>query len=245
MSPRPERPGNPTLFRAAALTLATTQEHAACPVELTWLDLRSTAEVVADRFDDLPQGWVHCHVPMAEPEDISDAEMRRHLERYMNGEATPGEGYVDMLDTAAEGIVAALRALARIDGAIAVTCQGGRDRTGVLVALILSLLDAPREWIVADYLRTNDDLDENLRRQPPRAMYGAVGLDLTCHAAPMEQMLDHLAELGGARGYLSRLMTSREVDEVALALTDRTSRHAPQHLLPERSQTDHEERFSS
>lgn len=45
-------------------------------------------------------------------------------------------------------------------------CSAGKDRTGIAAALILSLLDVPREAIVADYELTNHcvDLEEHLLR---------------------------------------------------------------------------------
>ena len=40
-------------------------------------------------------------------------------------------------------------------GAVLWHCAGGKDRTGVITALVLMLLGIPREGIVEDYLRTN------------------------------------------------------------------------------------------
>ena len=57
-----------------------------------------------------------------------------------------------MLEDAAPQIVGALTALAAPDARPAVFhCTAGKDRTGLLSALVLSLLGVPEETVVADY----------------------------------------------------------------------------------------------
>jgi protein-tyrosine phosphatase len=45
------------------------------------------------------------------------------------------------------------------DVPILVHCAAGKDRTGIAVALLLSILDVPPETIMQDYLLTNDAVD--------------------------------------------------------------------------------------
>ncbi|MCX7170209.1 MAG: tyrosine-protein phosphatase, partial [Proteobacteria bacterium] len=45
--------------------------------------------------------------------------------------------------------------LAEQDRAVLIHCAAGKDRTGVLAALILLLLGVPRESVLADYLKTS------------------------------------------------------------------------------------------
>ncbi|GAE31421.1 tyrosine-protein phosphatase [Halalkalibacter hemicellulosilyticus] len=45
------------------------------------------------------------------------------------------------------------------EGAVLFHCMAGKDRTGVMAALILSVLNVPREIIVEDYLYTNRSSD--------------------------------------------------------------------------------------
>lgn len=73
-------------------------------------------------------------------------------------------------------------ALAHADsGATIVHCTAGKDRTGVAIALVLTMLDVPREVIVEDYALTNHAVD--LRAQ----LLGrkAAGAGLAANADPL------------------------------------------------------------
>jgi protein-tyrosine phosphatase len=60
--------------------------------------------------------------------------------------------YTEMLDEATPQIIGALSALAAPDARPAVFhCTAGKDRTGLLSALVLSLLGVPEETVIADY----------------------------------------------------------------------------------------------
>jgi len=62
-------------------------------------------------------------------------------------------------------IVAALKIIASSDSyPLLVHCSQGKDRTGLVCAMTLSLLGAPDELIIKDYLRTNQGL-EPIRQQ--------------------------------------------------------------------------------
>src|SRR5512144_2600872 len=49
--------------------------------------------------------------------------------------------------------------LAEASGPAVFHCAAGKDRTGVISAILLALLDVPDEVIVADYAATQDNLD--------------------------------------------------------------------------------------
>jgi protein-tyrosine phosphatase len=64
----------------------------------------------------------------------------------------PHDTYAPMLDFNRERIAEAFAALATAPpGGVIVHCHGGRDRTGVLVALALAVAGVPTDEIVADY----------------------------------------------------------------------------------------------
>ncbi|MFC6081865.1 tyrosine-protein phosphatase [Sphaerisporangium aureirubrum] len=72
--------------------------------------------------------------------------------------------YTAYLRDRPDSVLAALRVLAYGDGAAIVHCAAGKDRTGVVSALALSVADVTREAIVADYVATGDRLESLLGR---------------------------------------------------------------------------------
>jgi protein-tyrosine phosphatase len=79
--------------------------------------------------------------------DLSAASIRDYLTNFYIG--LPFErSYIDLFSRFFE-------ALATTDGALLVHCTGGKDRTGLIVALTHRLLGAHRDDIFADYLLTN------------------------------------------------------------------------------------------
>jgi protein tyrosine/serine phosphatase len=67
----------------------------------------------------------------------------------------PPDSYAPMLDHNRQRIAAAFRAVAQAPpGGVVVHCRSGRDRTGVLVGLLLSVAGVAEQEIAADYSRT-------------------------------------------------------------------------------------------
>ena len=130
-------------------------------------------------------------------------------------------------ETAFDGkaeVRAALEVIADVDSApLAFHCKSGKDRTGIIAALILTLMDVPEAEIVADYALT-----EEARPQFLADWYAQNGADTTApmrHAfrAPARAMELFLLELardyGSVRGYLAS--TGADVPALASALCDR------------------------
>jgi protein tyrosine/serine phosphatase len=116
--------------------------------------------------------------------------------------------YLAYLRDRPDSVVAALRAIADTDGASLVHCAAGKDRTGVVVALALSVAGVPRDRIVADYAATADRLPELLARLRASDTYrdDLASRSDDSHrprAATMERFLDHLDRTaGGPVGWL-------------------------------------------
>lgn len=94
--------------------------------------------------------------------------------------------------------------LAQAPGPVFVHCAAGKDRTGIVVATVLAVLGVPREQIVADYLRTNANLDALWTRLraagTPEPDHASL---LGVEAAALEVVLDeYAARPGGVRGRL-------------------------------------------
>jgi protein-tyrosine phosphatase len=101
-------------------------------------------------------------------DDIEDLDLwRRFSEEELDG--TPLY-YRPFLDAKPERVAAALTAIARVpDGGVVFHCASGRDRTGLISLLLLSLAGVTPEAIVADYELTLGQI---------APLYAALGLDI-------------------------------------------------------------------
>ncbi|WP_062079196.1 tyrosine-protein phosphatase [Demequina globuliformis] len=112
---------------------------------------------------------------------------------------------------AARALTRATRELAVADAPVLFHCSVGKDRTGVLAALVLSLVGVARERIVADYCATGPHMEAVIARMmrgvPAEFAQAALGsvppevFEAPAHA--IEAVLDRWEEAGGAqRWYL-------------------------------------------
>ena len=112
------------------------------------VDLRFADELALDPEGDLPVE--HVHVPLLEfdPKYFADLD-----ERALASE--PGAylewSYLDFLERFRPNFGAAVQAVAQAEGAVCVHCAGGRDRTGLVTALLLRLAGVSRADAAADY----------------------------------------------------------------------------------------------
>lgn len=70
------------------------------------------------------------------------------------------ENYAAAALTYREVFGTVLLAISRADAPVLFCCRNGRDRAGILSAVILKMLDVPDELILEDYLRSNHELQE-------------------------------------------------------------------------------------
>jgi protein tyrosine/serine phosphatase len=128
-----------------------------------------------------------------------------------------GERYLWYLQTGERSLANALSLVAD-DTAhpLVFHCAAGKDRTGVLAALVLGCLGVVRDVIVADYFETAARLDlilERLRRHP---VYGPEIKEVpasrfSVDPAMIDRFLDGLDErYGGARGWAKSVGVSEE-----------------------------------
>ncbi len=110
----------------------------------TVVDLRSAPEV-ADRPDVLHDlGLEHLHVPVFAEQIWPDGQM---------------ELYPSMAERAGRSVVAVIRRLLAADGSpVLVHCASGKDRTGVVVAVLQTVLGASEAEVTTDFLRSNLEL---------------------------------------------------------------------------------------
>jgi protein-tyrosine phosphatase len=135
--------------------------------------------------------------------------------------------YLNYLRFAGDRVVEAVRIMASPDGPPALFhCAAGKDRTGVLAALVLDTVGVEREAILADFALTNERLERiggRLRRMPTYANYtGKLSLgDMSADPMTMADVLETLdREDGGAAGWLvSHGLAKADLDNLRAALT--------------------------
>lgn len=117
--------------------------------------------------------------------------------------------YGRYLEHSMDSIAAIVRLVTNPErGALLLHCSAGKDRTSVILAVMLSAVGVAHEEIVADYARTRDDLEallDQLRLLPAyKQRLAALPTEsLTAEPRSMEIFLDGLSSAyGGARGYL-------------------------------------------
>ena len=136
--------------------------------------------------------------------------------------------YIDYVNHAPDSIATALRTIADPrSGAVLVHCAAGKDRTGVVVAVALSLVGVTRDAVTADYTRSGERIGAIRDRLLATDLYAedmakrTLG-SMTPHADNMERFLDRVdAEYGGVHG----LAMSVGVDEETLARLSRRLLH--------------------
>ena len=125
----------------------------------TVVDLRSTNEVTIEGPAPLDalSGVRHAHHPvLREFLDVSDTLKAALLTESMDAdrERFPDDPmcghYLGYLDNRPEEVTGALRTIATAPGTAIVHCAAGKDRTGVVVALALTIAGVQPEAIVED-----------------------------------------------------------------------------------------------
>lgn len=137
--------------------------------------------------------------------------------------------YQRMVDDFGAQLTAAVRDLAR-PGALPalVHCTAGKDRTGVVVALVLSVAGVDRELIAADYALTADYLGPAFVAEV-RARLAELGLPQGLHdnaiACPPELILRTLERITAAHGSVENFLrahgaTTDELTALRTALVE-------------------------
>jgi len=120
-----------------------------------------------------------------------------------------------------DSVIAAMRDISGARGAALVHCAAGKDRTGTLVALTLSLVGVDPAAIVDDYAASTERVEAVVGRLLASQTYSDNLRDrpMSSHASYPETMrifLDHVdAQYGGAAGLVERFgWTSEDTDRL-------------------------------
>ncbi|WP_375430960.1 tyrosine-protein phosphatase [uncultured Friedmanniella sp.] len=116
--------------------------------------------------------------------------------------------YLSYLVDRPDSVITALRVIADAPGATLVHCAAGKDRTGTIVALALTLAGADRAAVIADYAASSERMQAIVDRLMTSATYADNLRDrpLSSHlvyAETMQFLLDHLDDqFGGVEAFL-------------------------------------------
>lgn len=208
----PTRSG--VLLRSDALDLLTDADVGRL-VDKTGLahvvDLRSGVERdVSGRGRLGATGVVYTELEVIGPEDLERRRATRAV-AYSSGRQPAeimADGYVELLELGATAFATALRRIVEPGGTpVLAHCSAGKDRTGVMIALLLDVVGVERALIVADYAVTNERMAPIVERLGAAASYERVAATAPAFvfeavAETMERFLDQLAERwGGAADF--------------------------------------------
>jgi protein-tyrosine phosphatase len=173
------------------------------------IDLRRTFEV--EQFGRVPEAeGLRYFNPVLEHidwKDVPHPEGTQH-DRWL------ADRYLNFLADGQAGLSTALRVIADPDAApVVVHCMAGKDRTGVVCALTLSLLGVSDEDIARDYAMTEvamRRLTEYLRAKNPEVIEGQDHM----FDSPLEAMMVFLADVrtlhGSVEKYVRQIGVSAE-----------------------------------
>ena len=116
--------------------------------------------------------------------------------------------YEAALDRCRPAIAKAMAAVAEAPpGAVVVHCVGGKDRTGLVAALLLRLCGVPIDAIDADYAETEANLRPSLGPEVAAAPTGAMAAVLETLERAHGSVDAYLAECGVSNDTIERLRT--------------------------------------
>jgi protein-tyrosine phosphatase len=124
----------------------------------TVVDLRMDVELEADPPATLPVDVVHVPIFQDDDEDAF-VEVEAAATAAPDYATATREVYLVFLERFRENIAAAIAAVARApEGAAVIHCMGGKDRTGLVTALLLHVAGVDDEQIAADYALSEERL---------------------------------------------------------------------------------------
>jgi len=190
-------------FRSDALHLLTPADIAVVRDDLAVrdvIDLRSSAEVRSEGQGPLAEEDIRFHhLP------LFDGEVRAE-DRERAAQVSLADRYMFLAELAQDRIGRVIGTIATADAGAVFHCAAGKDRTGVISAIVLGLLGVPDDVIVADYVATQDNLDAIVERLNSLEGYRTMLAELppdTMHANP-ETMMEFLARMRSRHGTMER-----------------------------------------
>jgi len=194
----------------------------------TVVDLRSSNELKSEGPAplDAVAGVRHAHHPVlpelgSNTDVIAEALLTKADHDKLRYPDDPVCGhYLGYLEDRPDQIVAALRSIAHSEGAALVHCAAGKDRTGVVVALALTVAGVRPEDVVEDYAASGDRTEAVLGRLRRSRTY-ARDIDskpVTAHRVRPETMTAFLDQMGARYGGVARWLADHGLSDSDLRL---------------------------
>lgn len=129
----------------------------------TIIDLRSYSEI--EKWpDSLPLQTKYLIIPLSDNSVLEDGNFINTLQKFYS--ETPRGGYIEMINSYEQLVISKKSQLAyyeifkyllenKTDEAVIIHCSAGKDRTGLVCALVLLALGVDRQVVYEDYLLTN------------------------------------------------------------------------------------------
>jgi len=180
----------------------------------TVIDLRSPGEVSRDPVLAARDGGVrYVHEPLIDDANMNNiGDAGNMLERYLMIIEKRHDAFRDVFQRVAEA-----------EGGVLFHCFAGKDRTGLVAAMLLDLAGVPREHIAADYAETDLQLANQYEawiKEAEPDKREAFRDELQCPPERILGVLDHLHQKwGGVQGYLEASgMTPADIDRLSTKL---------------------------
>jgi protein-tyrosine phosphatase len=172
------------------------------------VDLRHADELAADPDGDVPVEVVHVPV-LPDPAWPYWAEIDAVADAAGDAAAARAAVYLEFLERFSHGFAAAVTAVAQASpGGVVIHCFAGKDRTGLVAALLLRLAGVSVHDVAADYALSEENLRELsepwIERAEDEVERERRRRTASAPAAAMETVLRELDARGGATEYLLR-----------------------------------------
>ncbi|WP_080872988.1 tyrosine-protein phosphatase [Oceanobacillus timonensis] len=194
-------------YRSDSLHLVTPEGHAFLQAEKgihTMIDLRLSVEGKYKKKDKARYDFYN--IPLIDPATFTTKKPATLVEMYILMLESSKVKFKEIMDIFLE----------KRGEPVLFHCRVGKDRTGVLAALLLDLAGVPRDVIVQDYALTSvykEITEEELHKRPPMMSRSQFKTMLGCEPSYMESFLDYLyKEYGNAAGFLKDVgLTEEEI----------------------------------
>jgi protein-tyrosine phosphatase len=116
-----------------------------------------------------------------------------------------------VLESVRSELLEVLRAIATASaGPLLFHCVAGKDRTGIIAALLLALADVEPSWIASDYAASTEMLSDAYLARYADMDPSDILENVRCPEEGVYNMLAYLARQGGVRAYLGSVGLSDE-----------------------------------